>query len=103
VIFAPAGHSLFGAMDRNIGHLRRYDKEELVGKLQQAGFEVEHISYQNRIARAAWWINSKLFARRALPSGQSRLFDVLVPLLRALEGENPSSGLSIIAIGRKAG
>jgi glycosyltransferase involved in cell wall biosynthesis len=102
VIFVPAGKSLYGSLDRGIGHARRYEKDELVAKLQQAGFEVEHLSFQNRIAKLAWWANAKLFGRRALPSAQSRVFDRLVPLLRALEGSNPSSGLSLIAVGRKS-
>ncbi|MFP5247679.1 MAG: methyltransferase domain-containing protein, partial [Thermoanaerobaculia bacterium] len=101
VIFVPAGKSLFGSMDRGIGHERRYERDELASKLQEAGFEVEQIGFQNRIAKLAWWLNSKLLGRRALPSGQSRAFDFLVPALRALEGENPRSGLSLIAIGRK--
>jgi glycosyltransferase involved in cell wall biosynthesis len=101
IVFAPADPSLFGSMDRGIGHQRRYDKPDLVGKLQQAGFEVEHISFQNRLAKFAWWLNAKVLGRKALPSGQSRLFDRLVPLFRSLEGSNPSTGLSIIAVGRK--
>jgi glycosyltransferase involved in cell wall biosynthesis len=101
VIYVPAGKSLFGSMDKGIGHQRRYEKEELIGKLQQSGFEVEAIGFQNRAAKLAWWLNARLFGRRALPSAQSRVFDLLVPLLRALEGENPSSGLSLIAVGRK--
>ena len=101
VIFVPAGPSLFGSIDRALGHQRRYEKSELVEKLQQAGFEVEHVSFQNRIAKLAWWLNAKLLGRRALPSGQSRIFDTIVPLLRAMEGENPSTGLSLVAVGRK--
>ena len=101
IIYVPAGQALFGSMDRGIGHQRRYEKDELITKLQRAGFEVEHVSFQNQIARMAWWFNSKLTARQALPSGQSRVFDVLVPLLRAIEGDNPSSGLSLIAVGRR--
>jgi len=101
VIFAPAGKSLYGSLDKNIGHERRYEKDELVAKLQQAGFEVEHVSFQNRIAKMAWWFNAKVFGRKALPAAQSRIFDRLVPLLRGLEGNNPSTGLSIIAVGRK--
>ncbi len=101
VVFVPAGRALFGSMDRGIGHQRRYEKDELVGKLQQAGFEVEHVSFQNRIAKLAWWLNAKLLGRKALPSGQSRVFDRFVPLFRALEGENPSTGLSLIAVGVK--
>jgi glycosyltransferase involved in cell wall biosynthesis len=101
VVFVPAGRSLYGSMDKAIGHERRYEREELVAKLQQAGLEVEHVSFQNRIARLAWRLNSKVLGRKALPSGQSRVFDMLVPLLRKLEGENPASGLSLIAVGRK--
>ena len=94
--------ALFGSIDRGIGHQRRYEKEELVEKLQQAGFVVEHVSFQNRLARLAWWLNAKVLGRKALPSGQSRVFDRLVPLFRALEGDNPSTGLSLIAVGKKA-
>ena len=101
IVFVPAGKSLFGSMDRGIGHERRYEKDELVGKLQEAGFEVEHVSFQNRIAKLAWWLNAKVLGRKALPSGQSRIFDLLVPLIRAMEGDNPSTGLSLIAVGRK--
>ncbi|HEY0370646.1 MAG TPA: glycosyltransferase [Thermoanaerobaculia bacterium] len=101
IVFVPAGQSLFGSMDRGIGHQRRYEKDELVAKLQQTGFEVEHVSFQNRIAKLAWYLNAKLLGRKALPSGQSRVFDRFVPLFRAMEGENPSTGLSLIAVGRK--
>ncbi|HEX7155435.1 MAG TPA: bifunctional glycosyltransferase/class I SAM-dependent methyltransferase [Thermoanaerobaculia bacterium] len=102
VVYVPAGKSLYGAMDRAVGHHRRYDKEELTAKLRAAGFEVEHVSYHNRFARLAWWLNSKMLRRGGLPSGQSRMFDRLVPLFRAVEGDAPGAGLSLIAIGRKA-
>ena len=101
IVFVPAGKRLFGSIDQGIGHQRRYEKGELVEKLQQAGFEVEHVSFQNRIAKMAWWLNAKVLGRKALPSGQSRVFDRLVPLFRSLEGDNPSTGLSLIAVGRK--
>ena len=101
VIFTPADGSLFGSLDRGIGHQRRYEKEELVEKLQSAGFVVQHVSFQNQLARLAWRVNARLLGRKSLPSGQSRVFDRLVPLLRRLEGDDPSSGLSLIAVGRK--
>jgi len=102
IIFVPAGKDLYGTLDEGVGHLRRYEKDELIDKLKQAGFEVEQIGFQNQIAKLAWHLNAKVFRRRALPLAQSRLFDFFVPLLRGLEGERPSSGLSLIAIGRKA-
>ena len=103
IVFVPASKELFGALDEGMGHLRRYDRDELAKKIAAAGFEVEHIAYQNRVSKLAWRLNSRVLSRRALPAGQSRLFDYLVPMLRAFEGKNPSSGLSLIAIGRKPG
>ncbi len=103
VVFVPAGRSLFGTLDKGMGHERRYEKDELLEKLRRAGFEVEHVSYQNRLSKLAWWLNSKLLGRTALPAGQSRLFDIMVPLIRALDGSHPKSGLSLLAVGRKAG
>jgi glycosyltransferase involved in cell wall biosynthesis len=103
VVFVPAGHDLYGALDRGVGHQRRYDRAELVEKLQQAGFEVEDTVYQNRAAKLAWWINSRLFKRNALPMAQSKIFDRLVPVMKALDGQRPKTGLSLIAIGRKPG
>jgi hypothetical protein len=103
IIFVPAGKDLFGTLDRGIGHQRRYERDELISMLQAAGFEVEDTVYQNRAAKLAWRLNSKLFNRNALPAAQSKIFDRLVPLLKALDGDRPKSGLSLIAIGKKQG
>jgi SAM-dependent methyltransferase len=103
IIFVPAGKDLFGTLDRGIGHQRRYEREELISLLQAAGFEVEDTVFQNRVAKLAWRLNSKLFNRNSLPAAQSKIFDRLVPLLKALDGDRPKSGLSLIAIGKKPG
>ena len=100
IVFVPADSKLCGKLDDGIGHRRRYDKDELIAKLGAAGFVLEHIAWQNRLARVAWRLNNVL-GRAALPAGQSRVFDRLVPLFRAFEGDNPSKGLSLIAVGRK--
>ena len=101
IVFVPAGMDVYGALDRGVGHQRRYEREMLTAKLQEAGFQVEHLSYQNQAGKLAWWVNSRLLQRQALPAAQSRIFDRIVPILRTLEGDNPSSGLSLIAVGRK--
>jgi len=103
VVYAPAGASLFGSLDRGVGHHRRYDRNALVAKLEAAGLEVVASTHQNRIGRMAWWINSRLLRRRQLPSMQSRFFDRLVPLFRAFESKDPSNGLSIFVAARKPG
>jgi glycosyltransferase involved in cell wall biosynthesis len=101
IVYVPAGKSLFGPLDRGVGHQRRYDRLELSQKLIRAGFLVRETAFQNQAGRAGWWLNSSVFRRKELPLAQSRLFDILVPLLRALEPSHPSSGLSLLAVGRK--
>jgi glycosyltransferase involved in cell wall biosynthesis len=102
VIYAPAGAKRFGALDRALGHHRRYDRDELIEKMKQAGFEVEQVMFHNRAGLFGWWLNSSILRRRALPSGQSQLFDRMVPLFRKIDGAAPSSGLSLIAVGHTA-
>jgi len=102
IVFVPADRSLYGSLDRSVGHLRRYERDELTSKLREAGFELEDVAFQNRTSKLAWYLNSKVFQRGELPSAQSKLFDRFVPLIRAIDGPNPATGLSLIAVGRKA-
>lgn len=101
VLYIPANPRLFGSLDEAVGHYRRYSREEIETKLRETGFEVEFIAHQNQIGQLGWWFNACLLRRRHLPTGQGKLFDLAVPLLRRIEPENGDSGLSIIAIGRK--
>ena len=75
----------------------------MIAKLREAGFELEAVSFQNQIARFAWWLNSRVLKRQGLPIAQSRFFDRLVPFFRAIEGDRPPTGLSLIVVGRKGG
>ncbi|HXI11546.1 MAG TPA: glycosyltransferase [Thermoanaerobaculia bacterium] len=103
IVYVPADPSLYGSLDRSMGHKRRYERGELLQKMQEAGFEIEESGYQNQAGRFGWWLNSTILQRTELPSGQSRLFDSMVPIFKQLEGPRPLSGLSLVAIGRKAG
>jgi SAM-dependent methyltransferase len=44
-LYIPAFQALFSAMDRAVGHFRRYDRTMLDDKLRAAGFAVEDIYY----------------------------------------------------------
>jgi glycosyltransferase involved in cell wall biosynthesis len=101
LLYVPADRSLFGTLDQNVGHFRRYERDELSEKLKTAGFAVEDLRYQNRLGKIGWYLNARIFRREHMPAAQSQMFDKFVPLLRSLESDNPSSGLSLIAVGRK--
>jgi len=44
-IYVPAFQILYSAMDRHVGHLRRYRRGELVAKGRAAGFVIERSGY----------------------------------------------------------
>ena len=101
LLFVPADQALFGTLDTQVGHHRRYSPETLSGVIRGAGFEMRQLAYHNVYGRFGWWMNGRLLKRRHLPAAQSRLFDFFVPLLRKLEGPNPKRGLSLVAIARR--
>ncbi len=102
VLIVPNLRNLFGEIDRAIGHHRRYEQHELQEKLEAAGFTVEHISTFNLIGAVGWYVNARLLRRRALPGFQARVHDLLVPALRLEDHFRPPTGLSLLAVARRA-
>jgi len=103
IILVPQGRWLYGSIDRALGHHRRYTEQELAGKMRQAGFTVERIVGLNRTAPVGWFVNGRIFKRKAVPVVQVRLLDACTPVVRMLDRILPLPPLSIIAIGRKTG
>jgi hypothetical protein len=101
VLIVPALPALYGAIDRAIGHLRRYSRAELEGKLAAAGFAVEHVRYFNVPGAIGWWLNARVLRRRTVPGFQAHLGDLLVPLLRLERRLRPGFGMSLLAVGRR--
>jgi glycosyltransferase involved in cell wall biosynthesis len=101
VLFVPADQKLFGTMDTQVGHYRRYSREEITRVMEAAGFQTETVFHQNVFGRLGWWFNGRVLKRTHMPAAQSRIFDKIVPILRRIEPHNPDKGLSIIAVGTK--
>ncbi len=102
LLFVPALSWLFGTLDRNVGHYRRYDKKELRAKVERSGFTVEKIFYSNLIGVFGWFINGRILKRREFPILQPIIFDKLVPFLSGIEARRrPPLGMNLIIIARK--
>ena len=100
-LFVPARPELYGSIDRDFGHCRRYRLKELQLKLETAGFQIESLSYFNFAGYFAWWWNFRLWRRHAFDSAAIRLFDrCLFPLQHAFESRllRPPLGQSLITI-----
>jgi SAM-dependent methyltransferase len=101
VLLVPAHQRLYGAIDRAIHHYRRYERADLLSKLVEVGFQVEHTAFFNRLGVLGWYANSVLLQRTTVPGVQLRLQNLLVPLLRVESALSLPFGLSLIAVGRK--
>ena len=96
----PVGMSRF---DREIGHFRRYRRQPLARRIEEAGFEVVDIHYINPVGLVAWIVGMRMLRRRPSPGLAVRTYDRMVPLLRRLEtGRRPIFGQSIFAVARRA-
>jgi glycosyltransferase involved in cell wall biosynthesis len=102
LLLVPAHPWLYGAIDRAIGHHRRYDRAGLTARLEEAGFQVERTVFFNRLGVLGWYLNSVLLRRMQVPGMQLHLQNLLVPLLRAEATFPLPFGLSVIAVARRS-
>jgi len=103
VLLVPAFPALFGPIDRNLSHCRRYSRSTLAALAHRTGLRVETLHYVNAIGFFGWWINAHVFRREAQSESQIRIFDrCVVPWLSRLEAiAPPPFGQSLFAVLRK--
>jgi glycosyltransferase involved in cell wall biosynthesis len=101
LLFTPSHSWLYGSLDQNLGHYRRYGKKELKGKLEKAGFKVTLLKYFNRTGILGWFLNSKILRRKSLPPFQLRIYNLLVPLFKRVDLLPLPFGTSLMAVAEK--
>lgn len=102
LVLVPAHRALYGAIDRSVGHERRYDRGLLERRLRGAALEPLQLRHVNPVGALGWLLSSRILRREQVPQGQLRIYDALVPLLRPLDALRLPFGLSLWAVGRKA-
>ena len=103
VILVPAFQSLFNKFDVALEHQRRYTPKSLKRVMSIPGFKITHCQYFNVIGILGWFISGKLLQKNAIPGGQMRLYDKLVPLWKVVDWTlGGVLGLSVIAVAKKS-
>lgn len=103
ILLVPAKRFAYTKLDKNLGHFRRYEKDELRDKLEQTGFVVEKVYFFNIVGLLSWMVRDRIEKNNVqLDPGQIALFDKIVPFLRVIESVIPVPiGISLIAVARK--
>jgi SAM-dependent methyltransferase len=100
IVLAPHSPSLYGTLDRTMGHKRRFRQRELAAILEAAGFRVERV-YRLRSGTAAWWLYGKVLKRRTVNKLALKAFDKTVWFWRRIDRILPWTALSVIVVARK--
>ena len=100
IFLLPAFESLYGPIDENLGHFRRYSKTGWSALAESAGFHVRVSRYFNFPGFFGWWANAKIFKKEQQSAAQIEFFDSkVVPVIRKVESWiEPPVGQSIFTV-----
>ena len=103
VLLVPAFPALYGPIDRNLAHYRRYTARSLKRLAAAAALDCVKLRYMNAAGFFGWWANARLFHRERQSQAQIAIFDrYVVPVASPVEALLPPPfGQSLIAILRK--
>jgi SAM-dependent methyltransferase len=100
VLYVPAFMLLYSDFDREIGHYRRYRKNELGRLVEQSGYSLVESRYVNSVGALGWFLYSRVLGRK--PSDQLTIGAcdrIVVPIVRRVERRMfPPFGLSVLAV-----
>jgi glycosyltransferase involved in cell wall biosynthesis len=99
LIQVPAEPRLFGPLDEGAGHARRFTEDGLRELIRAVGLDIVKVEEFNRLGTIGWKLHHSTGSER-ITSGEALLFDLLVPVAKALEPFLPVPGLSLVAIAR---
>ncbi len=85
IVLVPALPCLYGAMDKAMGHVRRYTLASLRRAFTDAGLQPQHGRYMNVAGVFGWWWHGRLRGKANIPESATLTFDRLVPFLSAVE------------------
>jgi SAM-dependent methyltransferase len=79
IIYVPAFQLLYSELDEKVGHYRRYEKKDLLEKLNESGFAVAKFRYSDSIGFFAWlYIKVKGYSATKSEDKSMKIYDKYV-------------------------
>ena len=92
IVLAPRSPSLYGSLDRSLGHKRRFRPIDVRRLMETQGLAVDKIYEINKAGAPPWWAYGKLFRSKHINKPVLKLFDKTVWLWRRLDWLMPWPG-----------
>lgn len=100
VLLVPAFAFLYGPIDRNLGHVRRYTPSSIRSMAEALNLQVSKLRFINLVGFFGWWMNARVLKLEAQSEHQIGIFDRwIVPIASRIEEHiNPPLGQSLLAV-----
>jgi SAM-dependent methyltransferase len=89
VVMVPAHQFLYGSLDSEAGHYRRYGRAALASLVRAAGWNLKTVFYMNGVGAATWFMSARVLKLKLDGEGANgsvRFFDrFIVPWARAID------------------
>jgi SAM-dependent methyltransferase len=85
VLFIPAMRWLYGSLDRQFRHYRRYERAALTRLLMENGASRVYSRYLNILGAFGWFVYGRIFKVKQIPSKEVGIFDKIVPFATKIE------------------
>jgi SAM-dependent methyltransferase len=103
-IFVPALQWLYGRLDAEVGHRRRYHRAALGRLVRDAGFDLVRLRYFDAPGVLPWFLFIRLLRRELNGAGVGAYDRWVVPVARTVERVVPPPiGKNLLCIARKPG
>lgn len=102
LILVPAFMGLFNSFDVELGHYRRYTKNQLAKMFVENKLGISYSRYFNFVGILGWWFSGNVLKMKNIPSDQMKLYNRLVWIFKIADYfTNRFVGLSVILSGKK--
>lgn len=100
LVFVPAVQAVYGSLDTEFEHYRRYSKSSLRRSFAAAGFHDVRLRHVNSLGLAAWFMAGRVLRWRTIDAERVRFYDrwVVPWLMRTESIVEPPIGQSILGV-----
>jgi len=86
LIFVPAVRWLYGSLDAQVHHHRRYSRHGLTRVVRRAGLDVLSLHYFDLAGVFPWLVAGRVLRQRSFSAGAAKIYDrVIVPVASRME------------------